>query len=90
MAEVHGLRWFAVRVDTEPDAEPETVSMRCAVCEESGPVVELPDDASPEDWAAARRAAAGWVREHRSGHREHFTYRLVETHPCRLVPGEWR
>jgi hypothetical protein len=35
-----------------------------------------------------QREALG-VRSHREANREHFTYRLVETHPYRLVPGGW-
>lgn len=89
MREVYGVRRFAVAADTEPDAEPVTVAMQCAVCGEFSPAVELPRQDSPGAREVARRSAGGWVQEHREANREHFTYRLVETHPYRLVPGSW-
>ncbi|GAA4689494.1 hypothetical protein GCM10023347_51760 [Streptomyces chumphonensis] len=89
MREVHGVRRFTVEADVEPDAEPSTVVMQCVVCGKSGPAVELSRPCAPASREAARPSAAGWVREHRKTNREHFTYRLVETHPYRLVPGGW-
>ncbi|MCE7080429.1 hypothetical protein [Streptomyces sp. ST2-7A] len=88
--EIHRMRVFTVEVYTEPDAEPFTVTMQCAVCERAGPAVELPGDESPLGRDTARRIAVDWVREHRVGHGEHFTFRLVETHSYRLVSGGWR
>ncbi|SFD43616.1 hypothetical protein [Streptomyces aidingensis] len=90
MHEVYGVRRFAVVLDTEPDAEPATVVMECAVCGESGTQVEVAVAGSEVERALARRRAAEWVKRHRDRNREHFTYRLVETSPCRLVPGDWR
>jgi hypothetical protein len=89
MRQVYGVRRFVMEADVEPDAEPSTVAMQCAVCGESSPAVELPRQHAPGTREVARRSAAGWVREHRDSNREHFTYRLVETHPYRLVPGGW-
>ncbi|MEE1929685.1 hypothetical protein V1J52_16075 [Streptomyces sp. TRM 70351] len=90
MREVYAVRNFTVEPDREPDAEPSTVAMCCVVCGQSGPAVEMEPEAPDVDRNAARRAAAGWVRRHRDENREHFTYRLVEASPYRLVPGRWR
>ncbi|SFD23272.1 hypothetical protein [Streptomyces aidingensis] len=90
MREVHGVRRFTVALDTEPDAEPVTFAMQCVVCGQSGRPVELASGASDVEREAARRRAALWVKRHRDRNREHFTYRLVETSPYRLVPGDWR
>ncbi|MBB1245614.1 hypothetical protein GL263_18915 [Streptomyces durbertensis] len=92
MSETYALRRFTVVFDAEPDAEPVTYRMQCAVCDESGPTVEV-DEPDKEPRVGARieaaREASAWVDQHRSANREHFTYRLIETHPCRLAPGEW-
>ncbi|MCX2971620.1 MULTISPECIES: DUF7848 domain-containing protein [Streptomyces] len=89
MRKVYGVRRFAVEADVEPDAEPSTVALGRAVCEESSPAVELSRQHAPGTREVARRSAAGWVRQHQERNREHFAYRLVETHPYRLVTGGW-
>ncbi|MBB1245752.1 hypothetical protein GL263_19635 [Streptomyces durbertensis] len=93
MNHTYALRRFAVVFDTEPDAEPATYRMQCAVCDESGPTVDAVQGDDKSTLGArieAAREASDWVRQHRSSNREHFTYRLIETHPYRLAPGEWR
>lgn len=91
--ETYAFRRFAVALDTEPDAEPVTFSMQCAVCDESGRAVEVGKEVADEARAQAEdeaaREAAGWVELHRATHRGHFTYRLVQSRPYHLVPGAW-
>lgn len=91
MGERYGFRHFRVEADHEPDAEPNTQAMQCAVCDASGPKVDVETPETPDGQAEAEaaKAAAGWISEHRNANREHLTYRLVSTTPYRVVPGEW-
>ncbi|WP_372458270.1 DUF7848 domain-containing protein [Streptomyces niphimycinicus] len=63
--------------DIEPDAEPITFAMQCAVCEQTG--------GRTEEQAGAR----SWATGHLKANPEHFTYRELITRPCRFEPGEW-
>lgn len=88
------FRHFAVVRDEEPDTEPQSFTLQCSVCEESGPPETVRRADSPQEWTQevdrARNAAATWLPEHRSQHPEHYSYRLLESTPYRLVPGEWQ
>ncbi|MFF7726055.1 hypothetical protein [Streptomyces sp. NPDC008001] len=57
--------------DREPDAEPVTYAMQCAVCEECSAVAE---DASE---------VQSWTFRHAGRHPSHHTYREVITRPWR-------
>ncbi|MEV5374849.1 hypothetical protein AB0L26_02570 [Streptomyces nondiastaticus] len=57
--------------DREPDAEPVTYAMQCAVCEEKSD--------PQEDLAAAQT----WTFRHAGRHPSHHTYREVITRPWR-------
>ena len=72
------FREFLLVSDTEPDAEPLTYAMQCAVCEQTG-------DRS-EDQADAQ----SWTTRHLKANPEHFTYRELITRPCRFEPGAWQ
>ncbi|GAA1717850.1 hypothetical protein [Streptomyces yatensis] len=72
------FREFQLVPDTEPDAEPITFAMQCAVCEQTG---------EPSDEQAAAHA---WATSHLRANPEHFTYREIITRPCRFEPGAWQ
>ncbi|GAB3664526.1 DUF7848 domain-containing protein [Streptomyces sparsus] len=57
--------------DREPDAEPVTYAMQCAVCGARSEAVP--------DFADAQR----WTFRHAGGNPEHHTYREVVTRPWR-------
>ncbi|MFI0728610.1 hypothetical protein ACH4S9_06250 [Streptomyces sp. NPDC021225] len=69
---------FQLIPDTEPDAEPLTFTMQCAVCEQAG---EASDD---------QAAAHTWATGHLKANPEHFTYREIITRPCRFASGAWQ
>ncbi|WP_078610662.1 MULTISPECIES: DUF7848 domain-containing protein [Streptomyces] len=64
--------------DTEPDAEPLTFAIPCAVCEQTG---EPSDD---------HGVAHAWATGHLKANPEHFIYREIITRPCRFKPGAWK
>lgn len=69
------VRW-TLAPDREPDAEPITHAMQCAVC-------HAESEASVD--AAEARA---WTLRHAGGNPEHHTYREVITRPWRAwMPG---
>lgn len=70
-------REFHIQPDREPDAEPLTFTMRCAVCGVTGPAT-----------LAAQRSA-DWIAEHLKSRPQHLTYRETVTRPYRAVPGPW-
>lgn len=72
------FRNYHFRPDTEPDAEPHTFTMRCAVCDATGPTSERPED------------GGAWAAEHLKAQPEHFTYRETITRPHRFQPGAWQ
>ncbi|WP_323375756.1 DUF7848 domain-containing protein [Streptomyces alkaliterrae] len=74
---VYRFREYRVEPDTEPDAEPVTFTMSCAVCEASGP--------TESDTSSAAR----WIPAHLKQEPEHLTYREHITRPYRAVPGPW-
>ena len=64
------VRW-TVTPDREPDAEPVTYAMRCAVCgQRSGVSVEF-------------GPVQDWVMQHAARFRDHHSYREVITRPWR-------
>ncbi|MFM9368052.1 hypothetical protein [Streptomyces sp. Da 82-17] len=76
MTATYRFREYTIRPDDEPDAEPHTYAMQCAVCETSGsPSNESPDPTS-------------WAFEHVREYPEHLTYREIITRPYHAVPGE--
>ncbi|MBB1261436.1 DUF7848 domain-containing protein [Streptomyces alkaliterrae] len=72
MRETYAFRRFVLAADSEPDAEPVTYAVQCAVCDASGPVAEVDKEAVGElgtvERERAARAAAAWVRQHRFSH----------------------
>ncbi|MCC3766390.1 hypothetical protein [Streptomyces sp. UNOC14_S4] len=62
---------WTLQPDREPDAEPVTYAMQCAVCEASSGVVEDFSDAQ------------GWTFRHAGRNPSHHTYREVITRPWR-------
>lgn len=70
---IYRFEEFTVTPDQEPDAEPLTFRLQCAVCEESGPEENTTEDAS------------AWALIHLKGNREHFTYREHITRPYRVT-----
>ena len=74
---VYRLREYTVTRDEEPDAEPHSYAMECAVCSETGP--------PSTDADAAHR----WVPAHLRARPEHLTYREHVTRPYRAIPGRW-
>lgn len=89
----YGLREFTVELDMEPDRENTSFAMRCSVCSAFGPVIESVKEESGETQLKAdeeaRRIAAGWLSAHRRERHEHLSYRLIQTIPYRIVPGDW-
>ncbi|MFD8868491.1 hypothetical protein ACFV1F_29870 [Streptomyces sp. NPDC059590] len=75
---VYRFREFQLIPDTEPDAEPLTYVMQCAVCEQSG---KRGDD---------QATAHTWATGHLKANPDHYTYREIITRPCRFEPGAWR
>ncbi|MCD9143865.1 DUF7848 domain-containing protein [Streptomyces albireticuli] len=67
---------WTLQPDQEPDAEPITYAMQCAVCEESSAVVE--------DLTHAQ----GWTFRHAGRNPSHHTYREVITRPWRAWMAE--
>ncbi|MFE7705504.1 hypothetical protein ACFU6I_06800 [Streptomyces sp. NPDC057486] len=65
---------WTLEPDQEPDAEPTTYAMQCAVDGETSPVSE--DFAKPQSW----------VLKHCGKHPSHHTYREIITRPWRT----WR
>ncbi|MBB1246125.1 hypothetical protein GL263_21580 [Streptomyces durbertensis] len=74
---VYRFREYRVEADGEPDAEPVTFTMSCAVCGASGPA------------EADTSTAARWIPVHLKQEPEHLTYREQITRPYRAVPGSW-
>jgi hypothetical protein len=72
------FREFRLIPDTEPDAEPLTFALQCAVCEQSG-------EPGPD-----QGDAHGWATSHLKTHPEHYTYREIITRPRRFAPGAWQ
>lgn len=72
------FRNFHLRPDEEPDAEPLTFAMQCAVCGRAG----APGPSSEH--------ALSWVWAHLREAPDHLTYRERITRPYRATPGEWR
>ena len=91
--QTYGFRKFAVVRDVEPDREPTYFAMQCSVCAALGPLVESAKSESAEDQfkadELAKVTAADWIPVHRREEPEHFSHRLIQTTPYRLVPGEW-
>lgn len=73
----HRFREFTIHPDVEPDAEPWSYAMQCAVCDESSPAGE--DVIDTQQWAA----------EHLKDNPEHYTYREHVSRPYRFEPGQW-
>ncbi|MGP3991460.1 DUF7848 domain-containing protein [Streptomyces sp. 3N207] len=71
------LREFRLVPDTEPDAEPVTFTMQCAVCDQT---------ASPH---TSQSVPHNWVTRHLKENPEHLTYREIITRPYRFEPGAW-
>jgi hypothetical protein len=67
------MRWV-LEPDREPDAEPVTFVMQCAVCLRKSPSSEEFDSASD------------WTFHHAARHPSHHTYREIVTRPWRA----WR
>jgi hypothetical protein len=59
--------------DREPDAEPITYAMQCAVCEE--------ESAASEETEPVQ----DWVFQHAGAHPGHHSYREIITRPYRAV-----
>lgn len=70
-------RAFRISPDHEPDAEPWTFTMQCAVCDASSPTGE---DVGP---------AQDWATQHLKTKPEHLSYRETITRPYRAEPGAW-
>ncbi|MDT0613508.1 DUF7848 domain-containing protein [Streptomyces lancefieldiae] len=62
---------WTLQPDHEPDAEPTTYAMQCAVDGETSP--------PSEDFTASQN----WVLEHCGQHPSHHTYRQIITRPWR-------
>jgi hypothetical protein len=62
---------WTLQPDSEPDAEPVTYAMQCAVCGRTSP--------AGEDFAQAQ----SWTFRHAGRHPSHHTYREVITRPWR-------
>nr|WP_237536393.1 hypothetical protein [Streptomyces sp. SID5785] len=62
---------WTLEPDREPDAEPSTYAMQCAVCEETS--TASVDFGEPQEWVLAHGAA----------HPSHHSYREVITRPWR-------
>ncbi|WP_431041409.1 hypothetical protein ACQUSR_05585 [Streptomyces sp. P1-3] len=75
--ETYRFREYLITSDTEPDAEPYTYAMTCAVCEEMGPRSEEMADAHE------------WAERHLKANPEHLTYREHITRPYLAKPGKW-
>ncbi|GAA0487446.1 hypothetical protein GCM10009544_55920 [Streptomyces stramineus] len=67
---------WTLQPDREPDAEPVTYAMQCAVCEEHSATVEDPSDAQ------------GWTFRHAGRNPSHHTYRELITRPWRAWMAE--
>lgn len=74
---VYRLREYTVVRDQEPDAQPHTYALQCAVCAEGGPPC-----------TDAHKAHA-WVLIHLRARPRHLTYRELVTRPYRAIPGKW-
>ena len=72
------FRRFGIVRDAEPDAEPHSYALECAVCADTGLRSDDPGTAHE------------WIPAHLRAHPEHLTYREHVTRPYRAVPGEWR
>ncbi|MBB1246840.1 hypothetical protein GL263_25295 [Streptomyces durbertensis] len=72
------FREYGIGPDREPDAEPMTFAMRCAVCGQRGPTCERPEE------------SAAWITAHLREHPHHLSYRETVRRSYRAVPGEWR
>ncbi len=71
------FREYTITPDAEPDAEPHSYAMECAVCSEVGP------------FSGKAAEAHAWVPAHLRVHPEHLTYREHVTRPYRAIPGAW-
>lgn len=60
--------------DLEPDAEPWTFAMQCAVCEEQSEAAEAFDPGQD------------WTLKHIAANPEHYSYREIITRPYRAIP----
>jgi hypothetical protein len=69
-AVVRHQRW-TLQPDREPDAEPTSYAMQCAVCGETSPVDT--DYSTPQDWVFA----------HGGRNPSHHTYQEIITRPWR-------
>ncbi|MGW3569088.1 DUF7848 domain-containing protein [Streptomyces sp. NPDC000941] len=74
---IYRFREYRLIPDEEPDAEPLTFAMQCAVCGAAGDDTEEQADAQ------------SWANDHLKANAEHFTYREIITRPCRFEPGAW-
>nr|WP_243274831.1 hypothetical protein [Streptomyces albus] len=63
--------------DAEPDAEPVTFTLQCAVCHQT---------AAPH---TSRSVSQNWATLHLKHNPEHFTYREITTRPYKFEPGAW-
>ncbi|MBO8192757.1 hypothetical protein ITI46_13925 [Streptomyces oryzae] len=71
------LREFRLVPDAEPDAEPVTFTMQCAVCEQTS------------GSHTTQSVSQKWVVRHLKESPEHLTYREMITRPYRFEPGAW-
>ncbi|CAL9417561.1 MULTISPECIES: DUF7848 domain-containing protein [Streptomyces] len=71
------FREFRLVPDAEPDAEPVSFTMQCAVCGRT---------AAPH---TSRSVPRSWATRHLRRNPEHFTFREIVTRPYRFVPGAW-
>lgn len=70
-------REFHIEPDREPDAEPLTFTMHCAVCGASSPI------------AFSAKRSVDWIARHLKSRPQHLTYREAISRPYRAVPGSW-
>ncbi|NGO68215.1 hypothetical protein [Streptomyces boncukensis] len=74
---VFRFREYTIVPDTEPDAKPTRIVMRCAVCGETGAPSES-TEGSPV-----------WAARHLKANPEHLSFDEVVTRPYRAVPGDF-